>query len=183
MVREKVRYSVDTPIIHLWHQTIAVRRWAWIILAKCILATKKNQRYANTSGCDGVCGRMETKINALVTFQLQLWDTGGMERVASVTSSYYKFAEGAILVFALDNASSFHALSQHLLDIVSYAENAKIFLCGNKLDLVGRTPQVNVDRMELKLSIGPNLTNVLVFGDVGDWCRCRWLYRTVSKSN
>lgn len=68
-----------------------------------------------------------------------------MERVASVTSSYYKFAEGAILVFALDNASSFHALSQHLLDIVSYAENAKIFLCGNKLDLVGRTPQVKLE--------------------------------------
>lgn len=65
-----------------------------------------------------------------------------MERVASVTSSYYKFAEGAILVFSLDNASSFHALSQHLLDIVSYAENAKIFLCGNKSDLVGREPQV-----------------------------------------
>jgi Ras-related protein Rab-6A len=67
-------------------------------------------------------------------FQLQLWDTGGMERVASVTSSYYKFAEAAILVFALDNISSFHALSQHMLDVVTYAENAKIFLCGNKSD-------------------------------------------------
>lgn len=65
-----------------------------------------------------------------------------MERIASVTSSYYKFAEGAILVFALDNASSFHALSQHLLDIVTYAENAKIFLCGNKMDLEGSQPQV-----------------------------------------
>lgn len=75
--------------------------------------------------------------------QLQLWDTGGMERVASVTSSYYKFSEGAILVFALDNASSFHSLSQHLLDIVSYAETAKIFLCGNKMDLVNNNePQV-----------------------------------------
>lgn len=73
---------------------------------------------------------------------MALWDTGGMERVASVTSSYYKFAEGAILVFSLDNASSFHALSQHLLDIVSYAETAKIFLCGNKSDLVGSIPQV-----------------------------------------
>lgn len=58
-----------------------------------------------------------------------------MERVASVTSSYYKFAEAAILVFALDNPASFHALSQHMLDIVSYAENAKIVLCGNKSDL------------------------------------------------
>lgn len=76
--------------------------------------------------------------------QLQLWDTGGMERVASVTSSYYKFAEGAILVFALDNASSFHALSQHLLDIVTYAENAKIFLCGNKADLCTKEPQVSI---------------------------------------
>lgn len=74
---------------------------------------------------------------------MALWDTGGMERVASVTSSYYKFSEGAILVFSLDNASSFHALSQHLLDIVSYAETAKIFLCGNKSDLVGSVPQVN----------------------------------------
>lgn len=74
--------------------------------------------------------------------QLQLWDTGGMERVASITSSYYKFAEAAVLVFSLDNAASFHVLSQHLLDIVTYAENAKIFLCGNKSDLEGSTPQV-----------------------------------------
>lgn len=58
-----------------------------------------------------------------------------MERVASITSSYYKFAEAAILVFALDSPDSFNILSQHLLDIVTYAENAKIFLCGNKYDL------------------------------------------------
>ncbi|XP_013777715.1 ras-related protein Rab-30-like [Limulus polyphemus] len=73
-----------------------------------------------------VCGR-EVK--------LQLWDTGGMERVASITSSYYKFAEAAILVFSFDNPDSFNILSQHLLDIVTYAEGAKIFLCGNKIDL------------------------------------------------
>lgn len=68
-----------------------------------------------------------------------------MERVASVTSSYYKFAEAAILVFALDNASSFNAMSQHLLEIVTYAENAKIFLCGNKsdADLDPDDPQVS----------------------------------------
>lgn len=80
--------------------------------------------------------------------RLQLWDTGGMERVASVTSSYYKFAEGAILVFALDNAASFHSLSQLLLDIVTYAENAKIFICGNKSDMEGREPQVTDAEVE-----------------------------------
>lgn len=71
-----------------------------------------------------------------------------MERVASITSSYYKFAEAAILVFSLDNAASFHVLSQHLLDVVTYAENAKIFLCGNKMDLEGSMPQVSAADME-----------------------------------
>ncbi|KAJ8972336.1 hypothetical protein NQ317_007528 [Molorchus minor] len=73
------------------------------------------------------------------------WGNG---RVASITSSYYKFAEAAILVFALDNPASFHVLSQHLLDIVTYAENAKIFLCGNKLDLVSDVPQVTDAEIE-----------------------------------
>ncbi|KAK9888929.1 hypothetical protein WA026_001149 [Henosepilachna vigintioctopunctata] len=80
--------------------------------------------------------------------KLQLWDTGGMERVASITSSYYKFSEAAILVFSLDNPSSFHTLSQHLLDIVTYAETAKIFLCGNKTDLVTEPPQISDAEIE-----------------------------------
>lgn len=71
-----------------------------------------------------------------------------MERVASITSSYYKFAEAAILVFALDNPASFHVLSQHLLDIVTYAENAKIFLCGNKADLQEDVPQITDSEIE-----------------------------------
>lgn len=71
-----------------------------------------------------------------------------MERIASITSSYYKFAEAAILVFSLDNATSFHCLSQHLLDIVTYAENAKIFLCGNKSDLEASNSQVSDEDME-----------------------------------
>lgn len=83
--------------------------------------------------------------NNYIPFQLQLWDTGGMERVASITSSYYKFAEGAILVFALDNPDSFNILSQHLLDIVTYAENAKIFLCGNKYDLKSQIQVTDAD--------------------------------------
>ncbi|XP_014666980.1 PREDICTED: GTP-binding protein ypt1-like [Priapulus caudatus] len=68
-------------------------------------------------------------------FKVQLWDTGGMERVATVTSSYYKFSDAAILTYSAEDLESFNNLSQHILEIVSYAENAKIFLCGNKADL------------------------------------------------
>jgi len=87
------------------------------------------------------------KISEDRNIKLQLWDTGGMERVASITSSYYKFSEAAILVFALDNPDTFHILSQHLLDIVTYAENAKIFLCGNKFDQRSRI-QISDSDME-----------------------------------
>jgi Ras-related protein Rab-6A len=58
-----------------------------------------------------------------------------MERVATVTSSYYKFSEAAILIYSVDNPDSFNSLAQHLLEVASFAENAKIFLCGNKTDL------------------------------------------------
>lgn len=98
-----------------------------------------------------------------------------MERVASVTSSYYKFAEGAILVFALDNASSFHALSQHLLDIVSYAETAKIFLCGNKSDLEkDKDPQVNY--FNLLVDAWHLIQFVFAFLWLGDGSRHRRLH-------
>ena len=85
---------------------------------------------ASTLGLDhfGKVYKVGTAENSGKEIKLQLWDTGGMERVASITSSYYKYSEAAILVFALDNPDSFHILSQHLLDIVTYAENAKIFL-------------------------------------------------------
>eukprot|EP00096_Caligus_rogercresseyi_P015999 TRINITY_DN850_c0_g2_i2.p1 TRINITY_DN850_c0_g2~~TRINITY_DN850_c0_g2_i2.p1 ORF type:complete len:208 (-),score=46.91 TRINITY_DN850_c0_g2_i2:144-767(-) len=89
-----------------------------------------------------------TKIYGEGRVKLALWDTGGMERIASITSSYYKFSQAAILVFALDRPHTFHVLSQHLLDIVTYAENAKIFLCGNKYDLKSKV-QVSDQDMEM----------------------------------
>ena len=92
---------------------------------------------ASTIGLDNY-GKVYEVCDGTKALKLQLWDTGGMERVASITSSYYKYSEAAILVFALDNPDSFHILSQHLLDIVTYAENAKIFLCGNKFDFKSR---------------------------------------------
>lgn len=81
---------------------------------------------------------------------MQLWDTGGLERVASITNSYYKFSDAALLVFSLDSLESFHSLSQHLLEIFSMAENAKVFLIGNKVDL-RQQREVSKDDVEMFL--------------------------------
>ncbi|RWS05459.1 ras-related protein Rab-30-like protein 1 [Dinothrombium tinctorium] len=87
----------------------------------------------STLGLDHCARKFETK--SLKAIKIQLWDTGGLERVASITNSYYKFAAAAILMFSLASIDSFHCLPQHLLEILSLAENAKIILVGNKCDL------------------------------------------------
>lgn len=51
------------------------------------------------------------------------------------SSSSSPLSEAALLVFSLNSLESFHCISQHLLEILSLAENAKIFLVGNKCDL------------------------------------------------
>ena len=38
-------------------------------------------------------------------------------------------------MFSLNSIDSFHSLTQHLLEILSLAEHAKIYLVGNKCDL------------------------------------------------
>ncbi|ESO90807.1 hypothetical protein LOTGIDRAFT_122732 [Lottia gigantea] len=66
--------------------------------------------------------------------KLLLWDTGGMERMSFIGSSYYRGAQAALLCYSVNNKETFNILSQYILDIVMNAEGAKIFLCGNVMD-------------------------------------------------
>ena len=72
-------------------------------------------------------------------FQLELWDTAGIERFSTLSSSYFQRASAAILCYSLVDRESFGIMSQHILDTVMQTQTAKIFLCGNKLDLVSET--------------------------------------------
>lgn len=77
-----------------------------------------------------------------------MWDTGGLERFNTLSSSYYQSASAAVLCFALDNRESFNALPQHLLEVVVHTKTAKIFLCGNKSDVNPDEVQVTDDDLE-----------------------------------
>lgn len=79
--------------------------------------------------------RCTTNNNETKTISLRLFDTGGLERIGSISNSYYKFSEAVLLVFARNNIDSFNCLTQHLLEALSLAENAKLYLVSNKVDL------------------------------------------------
>ncbi|KAK0061772.1 uncharacterized protein LOC106072732 isoform X3 [Biomphalaria glabrata] len=78
------------------------------------------------------------------TVKLTLWDTGGMERMSFIGSSYYRGAHAALLCYSVNNKDTFSILSQYILDVVMNAEGAKIFLCGNMTDQVSSEGSANV---------------------------------------
>jgi len=66
---------------------------------------------------------------------LQLWDTAGQERFRTITSSYYRGAQGVIIVFDLTNRKSFDNVRTWIKDVHKFAEEGVYILIGNKLDL------------------------------------------------
>lgn len=70
------------------------------------------------------------------TIKLQIWDTAGQERFRTITSSYYRGADGIIIVYDITDADSFENVKQWLNEIDRFAnESVQKLLVGNKCDL------------------------------------------------
>ena len=67
---------------------------------------------------------------------MQIWDTAGQERFKNIISSYYRGAQGIILVYDITDLDSFNNLNSWLVEIEKNAsKNAYKILIGNKSDL------------------------------------------------
>eukprot|EP00397_Hematodinium_sp_SG-2012_P041352 GEMP01045520.1.p1 GENE.GEMP01045520.1~~GEMP01045520.1.p1 ORF type:complete len:214 (+),score=45.28 GEMP01045520.1:31-642(+) len=70
------------------------------------------------------------------TVKLQIWDTAGQERFRTITSAYYRGADGIIMVYDTTDRSSFERVDEWLVEVNRYAnENTCKILIGNKCDL------------------------------------------------
>jgi len=68
--------------------------------------------------------------------KLSIWDTCGQEEYRSLIQNFYRNSSLAIMVYAIDNKSSFENLIIWLNEIKARANpDIKIFLIGNKIDL------------------------------------------------
>jgi len=67
--------------------------------------------------------------------KMSIWDTAGQERFRTITASYYRGAQGVILVYDVSSRESFEALPRWLEELENYVppEVVKIVV-GNKLD-------------------------------------------------
>lgn len=70
------------------------------------------------------------------TAKLQIWDTAGQERFRTLTPSYYRGGQGAILVYDVTNRDSFQKVEDWLNELETYTTNHDMIkmLVGNKCD-------------------------------------------------
>jgi Ras-related protein Rab-1A len=84
----------------------------------------------------GVDFRFRTLTVDEQSVKLQIWDTAGQERFRTITSAYYRGADGIILVYDKTKRKSFDSVENWITEVDKYAsENTVKILLGNKADL------------------------------------------------
>ena len=73
---------------------------------------------------------------------MNVQDTAGQERFRTLTPSYYRGAQGAVLVYDISVRQSFTRLTDWISELDTFATRADMvrMLVGNKLDLDTSTP-------------------------------------------
>jgi len=90
------------------------------------------------------------------TVKLQIWDTAGQERFRTITSAYYRGADGIIMVYDVTSAESFDHVEEWLSEVDRYAsESTSKLLVGNKADLIEekQVPEETAQSFAEKLGI------------------------------
>ncbi|KAI4347255.1 hypothetical protein L6164_008081 [Bauhinia variegata] len=66
----------------------------------------------------------------------QIWDTAGQERFRAITSSYYRGALGALLVYDITRRETYESVRKWLQELREFgSEHMVVVLVGNKCDL------------------------------------------------
>lgn len=73
---------------------------------------------------------------ALLTIQIQLWDTAGVERTGRMTNTYFNLSHGVILMYSINDKVSLERLNVWYENSNTYGNtNTQYFVVGNKNDL------------------------------------------------
>uniref|UniRef100_A0A3Q0RDN6 RAS and EF-hand domain containing n=1 Tax=Amphilophus citrinellus TaxID=61819 RepID=A0A3Q0RDN6_AMPCI len=101
-----------------------------------LLRLCKNEFKMNSSATLGVDFQMKTLIVDGEPVLLQLWDTAGQERFRSIAKSYFRRADGVLLLYDVTCEKSFLNVREwvDMIEDVSH-EDIPIMLVGNKCDL------------------------------------------------
>ena len=91
------------------------------------------------------------------TIKLQIWDTAGMEKFRTLTTSYYKGAHAFLIIFDITMRDSFEHIRNWMADIDKFAKPGVLrVLVGNKCDLENERVVNENEAKEIALKYGIN---------------------------
>lgn len=107
-----------------------------------------DDKYMCTVGVDFMMKKIQVDN---IDLKLQIWDTAGMEKYKQITTSYYRGAQVAVVVFDLTCHNTFEAVKKWIDDFLMICnKNIKpiIALVGNKCDLANerKVTQEEIDK-------------------------------------
>ncbi|EDO40857.1 predicted protein [Nematostella vectensis] len=101
-----------------------------------ILRLCRNRFHSALNSTLGVDFQMKTLVVDGKTYALQLWDTAGQERFRSIAKSYFRKADGVLLLYDVTCETSFLDVRDWVEAIEeSCSKPVPIMLCGNKIDI------------------------------------------------
>jgi len=91
------------------------------------------------------------------TVRLNFWDTAGQEKHQSLTESYYRGAQGAVLVYDITDINSYHNIPKWIENIKQRCPpDVAVLLIGNKSDLA-EIRKVDVKQAQRLIANTPEL--------------------------
>ena len=101
-----------------------------------LLKYLKNQFNENSKTTIGVEFGTKNIIINNKRIKIQIWDTAGQERYRSITSSYYKGAKGALIVYDITRKNTFDNIDKWITDLkLNGDKNICIIILGNKREI------------------------------------------------
>ncbi len=93
----------------------------------------------------------ELELPGKKTLKVQLWDTAGQEQFKALTTSYFRNAHAAVLVYDVTSPASFRSLKEWMMEVDrrAPAEVAKLVI-GTKMDMGSAVPDADADAFAAK---------------------------------
>ena len=75
-----------------------------------------------------------------IKLKMQIWDTAGQEKFNTLTSNFFKSANGVILTYSVIDQTSFDSITKWIQQIQTFSpKNVQVLLVANKIDLKNDT--------------------------------------------
>ncbi|KAG5407326.1 hypothetical protein IGI04_013445 [Brassica rapa subsp. trilocularis] len=123
-------------------------------------STKDDEPDPYTRGHGGIDFKRRTIELDTKRIKLQIWDTAGQERFRTITTAYYRWAMGILLVYDVTDESSFNNIRNWICNIEQHAsDNVNKILVGNKADMdeSKRSAKTNLNVEEVFFSIAKDI--------------------------